>query len=269
MNKDSLGDRMKFLEGMESDRRFMPNVPVIARLDGKGFSKFTKGLERPYDIRMSKLMLATTIYLVEKTGANCGYCQSDEISLLFYSDDYKSQIYFDGRIQKMTSVLASECSVFFNVTLPTAIPEKQNLMPIFDCRVWQVPSKIEAMNHFLWREQDATKNSISMAARHYYSHKELMNVSGSDKQEMLMAKGVNWNNYPSFFKRGSYVIRRTVSRKFSSDELNKLPIKHAVHKNSDLEVTRKEIVEIEMPPLNRVANAVSVLFDGEEPIKKV
>lgn len=74
---DDFGDRMKLYEMAEAGRKFMPLLPVIARIDGRSFSKFTKGLERPYDIRLSKLMVATTKFLVQETNANCGYTQSD------------------------------------------------------------------------------------------------------------------------------------------------------------------------------------------------
>lgn len=76
------------------------------------------------------------------------------------------------------------------------------MKPVFDCRVWQVPSKEEAINNFMWRELDAKKNSISMSARTYYSHDELHGKTADEMQEMLWQKGVNWNNYPNFSSDG-------------------------------------------------------------------
>jgi tRNA(His) 5'-end guanylyltransferase len=161
------GDRMKIFEAQESDRRFLPLLPICARLDGKCFSKFTKDMDRPYDKKMSDLMIEVTKYLVEETNACMGYTQSDEISLVWYSDDIKSQIFMDGRIQKMTSILAAMASVRFNSLLPQYFPNKVDKEPVLDCRVWSCPTLMEATNQLLWREQDAAKNSISMAARHY------------------------------------------------------------------------------------------------------
>ncbi len=114
---DAMGDRMKDFEMMEAGRRFMPLLPIVARLDGKGFSKFTNGLARPYDERLSNLMVETVKYLVQESNAVMGYTQSDEITLAWYSDTIESQIYFDGRIQKMVSVLAAKCSVRFYLTV--------------------------------------------------------------------------------------------------------------------------------------------------------
>jgi tRNA(His) 5'-end guanylyltransferase len=103
--KDNFGDHMKSYEKQTCGIKMLPRIPVIARLDGKGFSKFTKGLKRPYDERLSKLMVETTKYLVKETNANCGYTQSDEITLVWYVESYESSIYFDGRLFKMISDL--------------------------------------------------------------------------------------------------------------------------------------------------------------------
>jgi tRNA(His) 5'-end guanylyltransferase len=241
----------------------LPLIPVIARLDGKGFSKFTKGLKRPYDERLSRLMIETTKYLVKETNANCGYTQSDEISLVWYSDTHESKIYFDGRLFKMISDLAAMCSVYFNRELPKYIPEKTHLMPRFDSRVFNVPTLEEAANIFLWRELDATKNSITMAASELYSHNFLHGKNGSEKQELLFQKGINWNEYPDFFKKGTYIQRKRVMTKFTPEELDRLPPKHNARKNPDLEIERWVIDEVEMPPLSKVKNRIGSIFFGE------
>lgn len=207
-SKDNMGDRLKMYEGMETSDKFIPMLPVYARIDGKCFSKFTKGMNRPYDEKMSWMMQETTKYLVDKTGALTGYTQSDEISLLWYSDDIKSDIFFCGKKQKMVSTLAAMATAKFLQLALEHFPERcEKNLPTFDARVFQLPNKMEAMNCFLWRVQDAVKNSISMAASTYYSHKELMNKNGADKMEMLFVKGVNWNDYPRFFKEGSFFKR--------------------------------------------------------------
>jgi tRNA(His) guanylyltransferase len=84
----NFGDRMQEYERIEAARQFMPLLPVCARLDGKSFKRFTKGLDRPYDRGLVELMIATATYLVQETQANMGYTQSDEISLVWYSGEY-------------------------------------------------------------------------------------------------------------------------------------------------------------------------------------
>jgi tRNA(His) guanylyltransferase len=263
---DDLGDRMKEYERAEAARRLMARLPICVRIDGKRFSKFTEGLQRPYDERLSRLMVATTRHLVEESAALAGYTQSDEISLLYYDDDPKSQIFLDRRVQKLTSILASMTTGYFNAHLAEALPEKAGQVALFDSRAWSLPTKDEAANTFLWRELDATKNSVSMAARAYYSHGELHDRKSAELQEMLFRKGVNWNDYPAFFKRGTFVLRRTIQRRFTTEELDSLPPRHAARTNPELVVTRSEVRPIDMPPFGRLKNRVGVLFDGEEPL---
>lgn len=209
---DELGNRMKSYERIETEQKFRPNSILYVRLDGRGFSKFTKGLKRPYDERLSNLMIDTTKYLVDEFNCVVGYCQSDEISLII-KNDYGSPCIFEGKKQKLISTLAASCTAFFNRNLDY-IPEKMNTnrLPTFDCRIFEVPNKCEAVNALLWREKDAIKNSVSMAASHYYSHKELQNQSSKVMIDMLLHKDVVWSEYPDFFKKGTYVMKKTYEK---------------------------------------------------------
>lgn len=264
---DELGDRMKQYEQLGGCQdRLMPLLPIIVRLDGVSFHTFTKGLVRPYDGRMVDLMVESTRYMVQETNARIGYTQSDEISLLICPSSRFQQVYFGGRKSKLTSVLAAKLSVFFNESLRRYIPEKVDSAPVFDCRVWSVPTQYEAVNSFLWRERDATKNAISAAAQSLYSSGELHGASCSEMQELLFAKGVNFNDYPACFKRGTYVQRRIVEKPFTSQEIESLPQRHHARLNSELVVRRSQYVVLAMLPLDKVENKIEVLFDGAEPV---
>lgn len=269
MENDAFGDRMKRYERQETDRFLIPLLPVIIRLDGKGFSKFTKGLNRPYDENMIKCMVETTKDLVKETNALIGYTQSDEITLLIYNDDYKKEIYFNGRIFKITSTLSSLASVSFYKKVLKYIPSHIEKSPVFDCRVWNVPNKIEAVNNFIWREKDATKNSVSMACSEYFSHDFLLNKNTSEKKKLLEDhKEIIWGNYPTHFKRGTYVRRVEELSKFTVEELDKLPLKHNARLNPELQFVRSSIKEIDMPIITTITNLEDVFFNGLEPIIK-
>lgn len=263
--KDSLGDRMKWYEKRYTPS-LMPLVPVIARIDGRAFHTFTRGLPRPYDERLSKLFVETTKHLVSETNACCGYTQSDEISLVWYTNSPESEIFFGGKLSKMLSVVCSLATGYFNQQLSRFIPERSNTLAIFDNRVFEVPSLTEAANYFVWREQDATRNSVSMAARSVYSHNECHSKNSSELQEMLFQKGINWNDHPRFFKRGTYVRRREVQRAFTPDELANLPPKHAARTNPDLSIRRTVVMEEDFPPLTQIKNRAGVILLGEDPI---
>ena len=105
-----------------------------------------------------------------------------------------------------------------------------------------------------------------MAARSYYSHKELDNKNGSEMQEMLFQKGVNWNDYPAFSKRGSFIQRRRNFRKFTSEELSLLPEKHEARSNPELLVERTTYEVMEMPPFGKITNRPEVIFKGAVPL---
>jgi tRNA(His) 5'-end guanylyltransferase len=124
-----------------------------------------------------------------------------------------------------------------------------------------LPNRIEATNAVLWREFDATRNSVQMAARSVYSHRECHNKNTGELQEMLFQKGINWNDYPPFFKRGVYVMKRRIVKILSDEELIKIPEKH----RPDGPVERNVVQYVDLPPLNKVINRVEVIFDGAEP----
>lgn len=264
-DKDALGDRMKQYEAVTASTRFLPLLPICVRIDGKNFSKFTARMERPFDMKFHACMCEVTKRLVEASHAVIGYTQSDEISLVLYSATLDSQLFFDGKQQKLVSVLASMATRFFVTALLKYYPEYAAKEAFFDARAWVVPSREEAVNVLIWRELDATKNSVSMAARHYFSHKELHGLGRADQMELLFSKGVNWNDYPTSFKRGTYFRRVTTLKPFSREELDSLPPKHNARKNPGLLIERTLVEQQEVLPLKNLTNRVGFVFGGEPP----
>jgi tRNA(His) 5'-end guanylyltransferase len=239
----------------------------MVRIDGRSFSSFTRNFKRPFDEGFHKLMVETTAHLIKETGAKVGYTQSDEISLVLYSDDFESQIYFDGKVHKMVSSMAAQATAYFNKNMGKYLtyPNIQDALPTFDCRVWNVPSQTEAVNTLIWREIDATKNSVQMLAREYFSHKELDNKGRAEQLDMLHSKNINWNTYPTGFKRGTWLQRKVGFKEFSPEEISKLPEKHPAKIDPSFKVERASISIIDMPILTSVSNRVDVIFNGAQP----
>ena len=237
---DDLGTRMKeFYEGIPKTK-LMRRTPVAIRIDGKAFHTFTRGFKKPFDEVLVKSMQETTKYLCEHIqGCVLGYTQSDEITLILV--DYKklnSSAWFDYEVQKMCSIAASMATMAFNKyfneevsawkakTFPTdylgyntgmvsmaniqLLENYTNAMnkgAMFDARCFNIP-KEEVTNLLYWRQVDAARNSVQMAARAYFSHSECDNKNQSQLQEMLFQKyGINWNDYPIYLKRGSCCIK--------------------------------------------------------------
>jgi tRNA(His) 5'-end guanylyltransferase len=170
---------------------------------------------------------------------------------------------------KMASVLAGLATSAFMVELAVHFDADTGSdlwakMPHFDARVISMPSEMEAANMLLWRNLDATKNAISMAASHYYSHRELHGKSGAEKQEMLFEKNINFNDYPSFFKRGTWVKRFVEERILTVEEWIKIPEKHRPEPDEPL--VRSNVSSFDLPPLNKISNRVEILFHNADPI---
>lgn len=192
--------------------KLMRRTPVIIRIDGKAFHTMTKRweLNRPFDERMHKAMAETTLTLChEIQNAVFGYTQSDEISILLRDwDAIGTQQWFDGKVQKICSVAASIATIRFamwGMYGQFLDIFDHELAPMFDARVYNIP-KEEVVNYFIWRQQDATRNSVQMLGRAYFSHKELHGKSNEQVQEMLWKQhGVNWDQIDTWKKRGSCV----------------------------------------------------------------
>lgn len=222
--KDTLGDRMKnFYE--DRFRYYLPRrAYTIIRVDGKAFHSYTKGLSRPFDFGLISDMDQTAAYLCKNImGAKFAYVQSDEISVLLTDfDDLSTQAWFDNNLQKMASVASSMATAKFNELRlkrnlkiiedirrpdePFLDLDKQKLA-MFDARVFQIPSAMEVENYFIFRQQDATRNSISSVAQSMFSHKELHGKSTDEMQEMIFQEGINWNDYLYREKRGGVVSK--------------------------------------------------------------
>ena len=222
----SLDDRMKEYEFVA--RNYLTRrVPVIIRIDGKAFHSFCKGMNKPFDYVLTRAMERTMAYLVENIqGCVFAYRQSDEISLLLI--DYQSiqtDAWFDYNIQKISSISASMATMKFNEEYRNLFDEfddevsdveahkyRENMKKkfgkaCFDARVFNIP-KEEVCNYFIWRQQDATRNSIASTGQAYFSPKQLHGKHSDEIQDMLFTeKGINWNDFPTSDKRGMCAYR--------------------------------------------------------------
>lgn len=215
-DKTSLGDRMKSYEDV-TESVLLPRVPYIIRVDGKAFHTYTKGCERPWDSKLERVMDLTAKALCENIqGARIAYVQSDEISILVH--DYRTfdaQRFFGGRIQKIASVCASIAGATFTKNSWHIFDDgfdfdrsKYIKLAYFDCRVFSLPES-DVCNYFLWRQQDATRNSIQMLARTLYSNKELHKKKTKDLMDLCHAKGKNWNDVSTRNKRGRCLVNKS------------------------------------------------------------
>lgn len=203
--------------------------PAILRIDGRAFHTFTRGMHRPWDQRLIDLMQETTLALCDDIStAKFAYSQSDEISILLTDyDTFQTEQWFGGKVQKIASIAASIATATFNRGIDNLIvgmfdanstnelwhSKRGNAM--FDARVFSIPVD-DVVNYFLWRQQDATRNSISMLGRSKFSHKELHGKNCYQIQEMLWQNfAINWNDCPAYQKRGWCVYKQKSNSELS------------------------------------------------------
>lgn len=238
MDRSDLAKRMKGYEFV-SKTKLVPRMPVIIRIDGKAFHTFTRGFKKPFDEVLIKSMQDTMKHLCENIhGCVLGYTQSDEITLVLV--DYRKLNtcpWFDNEVQKICSISASMATMAFNKFFRNNVGnfvqdcatdyETQGLCgegtieyelcktyenaldkgAMFDARCFNIP-KEEVANNIYWRQLDATRNSIQIVGQANFSQKELHKKSCNKIQDMLFTqKGINWNDYPIYLKRGSCCIR--------------------------------------------------------------
>lgn len=211
--KDKIGDRMKSFYEDRTRFKLQRKTNTIIRIDGKSFHTYTKGLKRPFDQGLIDDMNETAVYLCKNIqGAKFAYVQSDEISIILTDyDSIQTDAWFDGNIQKITSISSSLATAKFNQLRENRrnkeTSNSDDKLAMFDSRVFQIPYVEEVLNYFIWRQQDATRNSIQLVAQSLYSHKELKGKNSGMLQEMIFQKGINWNDFSNREKRGS-IIRK-------------------------------------------------------------
>jgi len=246
--KDELGDRIKgFYENRT--RTFLPRRTfTIIRIDGKAFHTYTRGLKRPFDQDLIDDMDATTKFLCEGIqGVKFGYIQSDEISLLLTDfEKVTTDAWFDGNVQKMASISASMATGKFNELRAMRCVKKR--LAFFDSRVFTIPSEEEVINYFIWRQQDATRNSIQSVGYSLYPHEKLKGVKTDEMQEYIFKKGVNWNDFPIGQKRGRTVVKLDTLVEVKPEAYNKSKNKsNFIIKNDKFFVERNQWTVVEPP----------------------
>ena len=258
---ESLGARLKGYE-KDFESRIDAEDYIVCRIDGHKFSKFTKGFKKPFDETLSNAMVQTTNDLVAKFGAVTGYTQSDEITLIFIpqfhdkDDEIINNQVFGGRIQKMVSLIAAFTTMKFNKHLEDGIKQstakieeyfsnafrmtteeeefeiKREIMfskignAWFDARIYGVSDKEEAFNSLMWRVRDAEKNSRSMFAQTYCSHKSLLNKTGKEQVEFCKeTTSMDWETIDDKYKYGVLVKKEkyekiaTIKDRNTGDEI--------------------------------------------------
>ena len=265
--KDTLGARMKRYESVQ-DTQLIPNLPLYARVDGRHFSKFTKGFGYPYKeleargkcgFELTAAMQKTAEALCKEFNCTLVETHSDEISMA-WTDISKAP--FDGRTFKLVSNIASYASVVFFHNVRDIIPDKleRGIFPSFDCRVFQVPDLTELANLFVWRQNDCIRGCLNQYAQQFFSHKQLDGKTCTEREDMLLDEGHDWQNMvDDAFKYGFFCHKVRIEEpppEWLEDMGYKVPEKVIRTRIERLKVSAR---------LANLGNKPEFLFEGEAP----
>ena len=213
MTFDDLDAKMRVYE-QSLDQVILPELYLVARLDGNRFTRLTKEIcefEAPFDIRFRDMMIETVKALMNYGfRVIYGYTESDEISLLFHPNEDA----FGRKVRKYNSLLAGVASAAFSGQL--------GKQAVFDCRMIPLPRIEQVQDYFLWRQEDAHRNCLNS---HCYwmlrkqgksvaeATKMLEGQSIAYKNELLFQNGINFDKLPSWQKRGTGIYWDAVEKK--------------------------------------------------------
>ena len=199
---EELDKQMRVYE-QSIDQHVLPEMYMVARLDGRNFSRLTKEIcdfEAPFDVQFRDMMVQTV-----KSLMTCGFrvvygfTESDEISLLFHPEETT----FGRKVRKYNSILAGQASAAFSMQL--------GQVAVMDCRIVPLPNMERVQYYFLWRQEDAHRNALN-AHCYWLLRKEGMNATAATRQldgksiayknELLFSRGINFDKLPAWQKRG-------------------------------------------------------------------
>jgi tRNA(His) 5'-end guanylyltransferase len=181
--------------------RVPPGAFIVIRADGRSFSRLTERLvEKPFDSGFHDKMTKTASALLESLQALYAYTESDEISVLLPRE---TEI-FDREVEKLVSLSAARASATLSLLLGEAVE--------LDARVWVGASAEDVVDYFMWRQADATRCALNGWA-YWTLRREGMKVRDATamlegatvaaKNEILFARGINFNTVPAWQRRGT------------------------------------------------------------------
>lgn len=256
MKFDDLDLKMRVYETAQ-DRYVLPEMYMVARIDGRNFTKLTKEVHKfkaPFDEVFRDYMVETLKHLMT-CGFNViyGFTESDEISLLFHLNENA----FSRKTRKYNSILAGEASAKFSVLL--------GAIGAFDCRISELPNKNLVVDYFRWRNEDAHRNALNAHCywrlrQDNFSKKEatakIEKLSIADKNELLFQYGINFNHLPNWQKRGIGMYWKEVEREGFNPKTNQ----------KNFTNRRELVVDFELPMRDNYNQFIIDLIDNNSNI---
>eukprot|EP00877_Chromochloris_zofingiensis_P006558 jgi/Chrzof1/2155/Cz11g04100.t1 len=209
--------KYEYVKKYELDDTLLPGCWIVLRVDGKAFTKFSDahGFEKPNDRRALDLMdECAKEVMKEFPDIRLGYGESDEYSFILH----KSSDLYGRRCSKLVSVITSCFTGNYVRLWPQFLPETPLLYtPVFDGRAVCYPDITVLRDYLAWRQADTHINNqyntcfwalVKSGKTPTEAQAALKGSDAAFKNELLFNQfGINYNNLPEQFRKGSVVIR--------------------------------------------------------------
>lgn len=231
--------KFEYVRQFERTESLLPQSWLVVRLDGRGFHKFTKRYDfcKPNDpLALHVMNLAGQSVLEGFSDVVLGYGDSDEYSFLLR----RETCLFNRRADKIATVFVSAFTAAYSFHWNRFVNEDADLgeivggdtsgyrvrlpplqladLPTFDGRVVVYPHEQNVRDYFSWRQVDCHINNLyntsfwtlvksGLSPRD--AEQRLMGTLSKDKHDLLFLEhGINYNNEPPMFKRGTTLLRK-------------------------------------------------------------
>lgn len=215
--------RFEYVKTFERENILLPQTHIVIRVDGRGFHKFSDlyKFDKPNDVKALQVINSAARKVMESMpDVILAYGDSDEYSFLLRKDCEL----FERREFKLITTFASTFSAYYQFYWSLINPDKPldiGRLPTFDARAVVYPNDANVMDYFRWRQVDCHINNLynttfwNLVIRGNLTTKEaenrLIGTLSSDKNEILFKEfGINYNNEPEMFKKGTIFVRELV-----------------------------------------------------------
>lgn len=210
--------KYEYVKGFEQHDTCLMNTFMVARIDGKGFSKFTTIHEftKPNDLDALLLMNEAAKAVIEAfDDIFLAYGQSDEYSFVFR----KESTVYKRRKEKIVSTIVSIFTAKYVSIFDKFMKRELKTLPSFDCRLVLYPDLKTLRDYFSWRQVDCHINNLyntcfwKLVLEGKKSQKEaeeiLRHTLSDYKNEILFSQfNTNYSKIEPIFRKGSLVVRR-------------------------------------------------------------
>lgn len=207
--------RYEYVKKFEKENYLLPDTYIVIRVDGKGFHKFSSkyNFTKPNDLTALEVMNTAAHNVMNQfTEVLMAYGDSDEYSFLLK----KLSAIYERREMKLISLFSSSFTAYYMMEFQKHFDLSSSMVPLFDARAVLYPNLEVVKDYFRWRQVDCHINNlyntsfwklVESGLTNQEAENKLMGTLSSDKNEILYKLGINYNNEPEIFKKGTIFIR--------------------------------------------------------------